>query len=216
MIKIITTLLDQKNMHLKFSKDIEALLQKLADQPLTLKDILVETSERSFSLIIGLMVLPFLLPMPPGISTILGTGCLLLSLQMALGRRRPWLPSKIANFKFPSVVTRQILTLITGLNKRVEKWFHPRMTGLVKDPKIWRINGLCLAWLTILLMLPIPATNPIPTVVMLLLVIATLEGDGLVMCISYGLTILITLFFGLIGYLLWKAPGLIQSWWPMG
>lgn len=199
-------------MHLQFSKDIEALLQKSADHPLSIKEILAETSERSFSLMIGLLVLPFLLPMPPGISTILGSGCLLLSLQMALGWRKPWLPRKIANFQFPPAFTRQILSLVTRLNKVVEKFFHPRLTGLVRDPKIWRINGLCLAWLTILLMLPIPATNPIPTIAILLLVIASLEGDGLVLCISYGLTVLITLFFGVIGYLLWKAPGVIQNW----
>jgi hypothetical protein len=199
-------------MHLQFSKDIEALLQRSADHPLSIKEILTETSERSFSLMIGLLVLPFLLPMPPGISTILGSGCLLLSLQMAMGWRKPWLPRKIASFQFPPAFTRQILTLVTRLNKVVEKFFHPRMTGLVRDPKIWRINGLCLAWLTILLMLPVPATNPIPTVAILLLVIATLEGDGLVMCVSYVLTLLITLFFGVIGYLLWQAPGVIQNW----
>jgi hypothetical protein len=199
-------------MHLQFSKDIEALLEKSADHPLSIKEILAETSERSFSLLIGLLVLPFLLPSIPGVTTILGSGSLLLSLQMALGWKKPWLPSKIANFRFPPVFTRQMLTLVTRLNKVIEKFFHPRLTGLVRDPKIWRINGLCLAWLTILLMLPIPATNPIPTFAILLLVIATLEGDGLVMCVSYVLTLVITLFFGVIGYLLWKAPGVIQNW----
>ncbi|MHC5856539.1 MAG: exopolysaccharide biosynthesis protein, partial [Nostoc sp.] len=32
-------------MHLRFSQDIKSLLQRLAEQPLTLGDILAETSE---------------------------------------------------------------------------------------------------------------------------------------------------------------------------
>jgi hypothetical protein len=41
---------------------------------------------------------------------------------MALGWRKPWLPSKIANFRFPPAFTRQMLTLVTRLNKVVEKF----------------------------------------------------------------------------------------------
>jgi hypothetical protein len=45
-------------------------------------------------------------------------------------------------------------------------------------------------------MLPIPFTNPIPTAGILLLAVATLEADGLLMCVAYGLTIAITLGSG--------------------
>ncbi|PMB02281.1 exopolysaccharide biosynthesis protein, partial [Fischerella thermalis CCMEE 5328] len=45
-------------MHLKFSQDIKLLLQRLAEKPLSLGDILAETSERGFNLVIALLVLP--------------------------------------------------------------------------------------------------------------------------------------------------------------
>ncbi|HCF27578.1 MAG TPA: exopolysaccharide biosynthesis protein, partial [Cyanobacteria bacterium UBA11049] len=77
-------------MHLRFSQDIKSLLQRLAEQPLSLGDILAETSERGFSLVIALLVLPFLFPIPPGLTGVPGTACLILSVQMALGRRSPW------------------------------------------------------------------------------------------------------------------------------
>jgi hypothetical protein len=79
-------------MHLRFSQDIKSLLERLANQPLTLGDILAETSERGFSLVIVLLVLPFLFPMPPGLTGPLGSACLILAVQMALGKRSPWLP----------------------------------------------------------------------------------------------------------------------------
>lgn len=46
-------------MPLKFSREIELLLTKLTTKPITLTEVLQETAERSFSLIIGLLVLPF-------------------------------------------------------------------------------------------------------------------------------------------------------------
>ncbi|WP_416670944.1 exopolysaccharide biosynthesis protein [Egbenema bharatensis] len=199
-------------MSSRFSQEIKTLLERITHQPLTLSDLLTETSERGFSLIIGLLVLPFLVPMPPGLSTVLGGGCLLLSVQMAMGRRSPWLPRRVAQFQFPRNLALQILNPLRRFSTWLERFTRPRLTGVTQHPRIWQVNGLCLTWLTLLLMSPIPMTNPLPTVGILAFVIATLEGDGLLLCISYGLTTIITGFFGVIVYLLWQSPALIQQW----
>jgi hypothetical protein len=196
-------------MELKFSQDLEILLHRLANQTLTLKDILAETSERGFSLIIGLLVLPFLLPMPPGLSSVLGSGIILLAGQMMLGRRQPWLPTKVAQFKFPKELTQRLLKLLKVITKKLEKIVRPRWLSIATSPNVWRINRLFFAWLAILLALPIPFTNPIPTVGILLLVFASLEEDGLLLCVGYGLTVLITIGFVLLLYLLWQVPGFV-------
>ncbi|MBE9232039.1 MAG: hypothetical protein RLZZ203_307 [Cyanobacteriota bacterium] len=198
-------------MNLRFSQDIKSLLQRLSEQPLTLGDILTETSERGFSLVITLLVLPFLFPMPPGLTSPLGGACLILSLQMVLGRRSPWLPKKIANYQFPSSFAQVILQNLRRVTKIIEKIARPRLEKVANHPLIWRFNGLCISWLTILLISPVPFTNPIPTVGILLLAIATIEADGLLMCISYVATVLITLIFGFIGYALWLAPNLLPA-----
>jgi hypothetical protein len=99
-------------MNLRFSQDLETLLNRLIEKPLTLGDILAETSERGFSLVIVLMALPFLLPMPPGFAGPLGFGCLVLSAQMALGRRSPWLPKRIAQFQFPNWLALKLLNVL--------------------------------------------------------------------------------------------------------
>lgn len=196
---------------LRFSQDIKLLLEKLASQPLTIGEILAETSERGFSLVIALLVLPFLFPMPPGFTGPLGLGCLLLSIQMAMGRRSPWLPKKIAQFQFPRRFVLQILQNLRRVTRVIEKIARPRLIALAKSQMTWQLNGLCISWLTILLMSPIPFTNPIPTVGILLFAVATLEADGLLMCISYALTALITLIVISIGYTLWQAPNFLPS-----
>lgn len=198
-------------MQLKFSHDIESLLKRLSENPLTLADILAETKERGFSLVIGLLALPFLFPMPPGLTAVLGIGSLLLAAQMALGRRTPWLPKKVARFKFPPKFVLLLLKNLKKITGILEKITKRRLENIAENHHVWQINGICIAWLTVLLMLPIPLTNPIPTIAILLFVVATLESDGLLICISYVLTLLITLFFGGIFYTIWHTPGLLQN-----
>jgi hypothetical protein len=197
-------------MNLRFSQEIKSLLERLAEQPLTLGDILAETSERGFSLVITLLVLPFLFPMPPGLTGPMGSACLFLSLQMLLGRRSPWLPKKIANYQFPRAFAQVILQNLRRVTRILEKIARPRLKKVANHPWIWRLNGLCISWLTILLISPIPFTNPIPTVGILLLAVAAIESDGLLMCVSYIATLLITALFGFIGYGLWLAPSLLK------
>nr|WP_066375791.1 exopolysaccharide biosynthesis protein [Anabaena sp. CA = ATCC 33047] len=205
------TQMDSHQIHLRFSQDIKLLLQRLAQEPLSLGEILAETSERGFSLVITLLVLPFLLPMPPGLTGPFGAACLCLSVQMILGRRSPWLPKRIARYKFPRSFAQVLLQNLRRVTKVLEKIARPRLTKIANYDLTWRINGLCISWLTLLLMLPVPLTNPIPTVGILLLAVATIESDGLLIWISYGLTILITMLFGFIGYALWLAPSLLPS-----
>ncbi len=198
-------------MHLRFSQDIKSLLERLAERPLSLGDILAETSERGFSLVIALLVLPFLFPMPPGLTGVPGTACLILSVQMAMGRRSPWLPKKIAQFKFPRWFALQLLQNLKRVTRLLEKIVRPRLLGLAQSHYVWRLNGLCISWLALLLISPVPMTNPIPTVGILLLAVATLEADGLLMCISYLFTILITLLFGFVIFALWQGSSMLPE-----
>ncbi len=192
-------------MHLKFSQDIESLLKDVVNKPLTIEQILAETSERGFSLTICLLILPFLFPMPPGLSTPLGLSCLFLALQMGMGRRVPWLPKKITKFKFPRGFTMVLLKNLKRVTRFLEKIVRPRWLEIAENRSVWKINGFCIAWMAILLMLPIPFTNPIPAIGILVLAVATLEADGLLMCVGYGLTLINTVLFGLIAFAFYQA-----------
>ncbi len=198
-------------MSSRFSQDLNQLLERMTERSLSLGEILEETHDRSFSLIIALLVLPFLVPLPPGLTTIPATACLLLSGQMALGRKTPWLPQRIARFCFPTSVLNHLIAGLQKIIRLLEKVVRPRWSHISDHPSIWRFNGLCLSWLALLLMTPVPFTNQLFSGGMLLLAVATLEADGLVMCVSYGLTILVTLVFALILYLLWRSPELLQQ-----
>ncbi len=199
-------------MPLRFSQELILLLAKERDRPLTLGDILIETSERSFSLVIILLIFPFLLPMIPGVSVVFGSACLFLSLQMAKGQDVPWLPDRIARFQLSKAFVDKLLVGL-GKGAKVFEWLtKPRWSKLVRGHVVWQINGLCIAWLTLLLMLPVPFTNPIPAIGILLLAISTIEMDGLLMLMGYFLVGVNTVLFLSVGYFLWRSPEAIQQW----
>ncbi|MGL5035441.1 MAG: exopolysaccharide biosynthesis protein [Microcystaceae cyanobacterium] len=190
-------------MQLKFSQDIEVLLNKVAEESLTLRDVLAVTAERGFCLMIAFLALPFIFPIPPGLTGIPGLGILLLAGQMVCGYRRPWLPNKIANFPFPQGIAKQLLGSTKLLTRILERITRPRFLTLTSNRYIWRFNGVIIAWLTILLILPIPFTNPLPAIGIFLLVVAMLEADGLLMCFAYGWTSFITAGLFMLGSSLW-------------
>lgn len=198
-------------MSLRFSQELNRLLIKLSVKPISIAEILRQTGERGFCLVISLLVLPFLFPMPPGLSGIMGLGCFILGGQMALGRKYPWMPKRVARFKFPRRLSRQLLKSVRRLITWLEKIVRSRWLGISKHPYAWRGNGLCIAWLSILLMLPIPFTNPLPAIAILFLTIATIEFDGLLMCVGYLLSLFNTVFFGFMGYLFWQLPHIIPN-----
>ncbi len=179
-------------MHFKFSQDIEELLTLVAQKSLTVKDLLAVTAERGFCLLIAFLALPFIFPIPPGLTGVAGSVILLLAFQMLLGFHRPWLPARMANVSFPSSLAQHLLKYVKRLTGIFERVTRPRLIFLASHPYIWRINGLVLAWLTILLILPIPFTNPFPALGILLLTVAMLEADGLMMCFAYGWTLSIS------------------------
>ena len=73
------------------------LLCSLAEAPgetLRFADLLAGLGERAFGALLLVFALPNCLPVPalPGLSTLMALPLVLLSAQLALGRRQPWLP----------------------------------------------------------------------------------------------------------------------------
>ena len=193
----------------KFAQDLEQLLTRIQEEPLTLNDLLEETAEASFLLLIALLAAPFLIPVPPGFTTVPCLVSLLLSLQMVAGRRSPWLPDRLKRISFPQSIADPLLKLLERMSHILDNLTRPRLKVLLSHPLAWQLNGLFLTWLTLLLMSPLPFTNPLFSTNILVVTIAILEKDGLLLCVGYGLAIVTTLGLIGIGYLLWQAPQLL-------
>ena len=192
-------------------------LRQLADREehdeLTLGGLMDELQGRVYTLLLLVLALPMCQPVPlPGLSTPFGVAIALLGLRFALSQR-PWMPKRLLTTKlsgnfFPAVMRGGARVL--GV---FEKLLHPRMTGVFEFGQMRFLAGaiVCLCGLLLLLPLPIPGTNMLPALTVILTAAAFSERDGYCL-IAAGVAFLLTLAF--FGALVWGGAEIISHFAP--
>lgn len=193
---------------MRLSETIASILQDYENEPLPLEKLLERTQEHGFGLISGVLTLPLLIPLPiplAGFSTLLGSGVILMGLQLVWGFHQPHLPPFLARLKFSSAVARGLLQNVNRVLRPLERLSRTRLVLLSHHWLLRRFLGLCLVWNAFLmaLPLPIPMTNWLPAYTILAFAVGLLESDGLLISIGYGLTGATTVFFSTIVKELW-------------
>jgi hypothetical protein len=196
---------------------LSAQLRQLADREehdeLTLGGLMDELQGRVYTLLLLVLALPMCQPVPlPGLSTPFGVAIALLGLRFALSQR-PWMPKRLLATKlsgnfFPAVMRGGARVL--GI---FEKLLHPRMTGVFEFGQMRFLAGaiVCLCGLLLLLPLPIPGTNMLPALTVILTAAAFSERDGYCL-IAAGVAFLLTLAF--FGALVWGGAEIISHFAP--
>lgn len=136
--------------------------------------------ERGFGVLIlvfaGPMALP--LPVPPGINIILALPLVFLTAQQALGRHALWMPEKLLRKPMPKDKMTGLLAGMIPWFEKIELLVRPRMGWITQDgpSRVFGALGLVMA-LTVLL--PVPLTNTVPSLGLVLMAVGTLMRDGL-------------------------------------
>lgn len=151
---------------------------------ITVGQILDALDARAFGLAALLFSLPSVIPMPPGVPTIVGVALLIVSLQMVLGRRELWLPGFLTKRSFSRSA------LVNGIEKfqprlqAIEKFARPRlpfMTGRIGTVVI----GLVVMVMAIVLILPLPpGGNFPPALACAILGMGLAERDGAIVLVG--------------------------------
>jgi hypothetical protein len=168
---------------------------------------------RVYTLLLVILALPMCQPVPlPGLSTPLGVAIALLGLRFALSQN-PWMPRRILATKltgnfFPAVMRGGARML--GL---FEKLLHPRMVRVFERGHMRFLAGavIFVCGLLLLLPLPIPGTNMLPALTVVLTAAAFSERDGYCL-IAAGLAFLLTIAF--FGALVWGSAEIISHFAP--
>jgi len=184
----------------RLSGELQRLIDAFSERSVRLREVLEVTHGRGFNLLLLLLAFPFCTPIPlPGVSTPFGLVIALIGLRLALGQN-PWLPARLLDKELPSRFFPRLLAATRRLVRLLEYFLKPRLI----QPMRWRLvrqgMGLVIfcSGLLLLLPLPIPFSNFLPAMTIVLLAAAMLEDDGGV-ALAGGAVFMLTLaFFSLI------------------
>lgn len=152
---------------------------------ITMGELVDKAAEAGFGFSIGVLALiaiPFV-----GLSTPFGLAIALLGAQLAVGKQRPWLPTRTRARELPMTMLDRVLRLFSkrlrwlahSTRRRFERIITPRLIGL----------GVTLLGLGLALPLPIPGSNLIFIIPILIYSIALLERDGVWSALGHVTTI---------------------------
>jgi hypothetical protein len=180
-----------------------ALLSALAvgppDDVLRLRDILAGLGRSLFGMLLFLAVLPAFLPVPGLAGGLSGPLVVFVGLQLLAGMRRPWLPRFISERGPTRATMARFEHRIGPALLKLERVVRPRLTVLLDYRVATMFTGLLLVVLGVLLLLPIPFTNYLFGLLLMLYALALLERDGALMLVAWAAGIVAIIVFGILG-----------------
>ncbi|MEO6518922.1 MAG: exopolysaccharide biosynthesis protein [Pseudoxanthomonas sp.] len=176
---------------------------------LKLGDLLSGLRHTAFGMLLFAGILPAFLPIPGVAGGISGPLVVLVGAQLLVGMRKPWLPGFLARRGPYRKSVARFRDLMSRWLGRLEKLVRPRMEVVLDHPLASAFTGLLLVLLGLLLALPIPFTNYLFGVLLLLFVFALLERDGALMLFAWlAGTIAVVIF----GFVSGNLVRLVDSW----
>ena len=186
----------------RLSEELAFLIREFREHPVRLQDIVAVLEGRAWTMMLVILALPFCTPIPlPGLSTPIGLVIALIGFRLSLGQK-PWLPARLLNTQLPSHFFPQLLAATRGLVRLLEFFLRPRMAWLLNRKIVHHACGamILVAGVLLLLPLPIPFSNILPALTVVLIAGALLERDGYAVLVGMVVFGLCLCFFGAIGF----------------
>jgi hypothetical protein len=201
----------------RHSKTLSAELHDLAEtfkhHAVTLEAVNAVLQDRAYTLLIIILALPFCSPVTiPGLSTPLGLVIAIVAGRLALGLP-PWLPRRLLQLRLPPRFFRMVLKGTSRTLGLLERMLRPRLPALTATPLLVRLHALlvCVAALTLMIPAPLPFSNTLPALGILLVASGTMERDGAAIIAGYFFTVVGVAYFALIALLGAGAWNLIRN-----
>jgi hypothetical protein len=186
----------------RLSEELAFLIGEFRDHPVRLRDIMTVLHGRAWTMLLLILALPFCTPIPlPGLSTAFGLVIALIGFRLSLGQK-PWLPVRLLDIQLPSRFFPQLLSATRRLVCLLEFFLRPRMTWFLNRTLLHHACGAMVmsAGVLLLLPLPIPFSNILPALTVVLIAGALLERDGYAVLAGTLMFGLCLCFFGAIAF----------------
>lgn len=201
-----TSFRDSKNTEPFLAPDcglsLSAVLKRMGEEsnhhPITIRRMLEYLSGRGYPAVIAMFSLPAILPV---IAVPMGFVLIFSGLRMTLGQKL-WIPTRVQNYEVPREKIIDMIHRASSICLKIERCLKPRYSGLCIHPWSHKIHGALITCIAIMLPLPIPGTNFVYAIPILLIGLGLMENDGLVLLLGdvLGVTVvLLTLLLFFLG-----------------
>lgn len=183
-----------------FSEQLENWLKD--HKPKTLANLEQMFAQKSFAMIILLLMTPSALPIPTGgVTNVLEVVVMLLSLQLIIGKKVIWLPKKWRRLKISHTAKDRLMPALAKRVRWLERFSKPRLSGLLNDPKFLRVTGLIIFVLAFAAFWspPFTALDTLPSLGAVLICLALILDDAviyLIGCVVGGLGVALSIGVG--------------------
>lgn len=199
----------------RLSAILLAIAQAQDKDRISVGDLLEALRRRALGALMFIFAAPTALPMPPGVSAIVGAPLLFLSVQLMLGMQ-PWLPKIITDRSLSRVDFERVVTTTAPWLAKAESVMRPRLQFLARRPAIHLVGFLALL-MSIVLFLPIPLGNMLPSVALCIMALGILERDGVWVIIGAVTAILsLVVVWGVMWALIFGALYVLSTFFGIG
>jgi hypothetical protein len=169
----------------RFSDQLESWLER--DEPKTIGALTTLMGEKSFALILMLLLFPAAIPIPTGgVTHVLEIFALLVAVQVVLGRRELWLPRRVREHELGEAMTGKAVPVLVRRVRWFERWSRPRLAR----PLDTRVTGSVLGVFVLLFVVgalvapPFSGLDTLPALGVVIVCLGIILDDVLVVALG--------------------------------
>jgi hypothetical protein len=168
-----------------FSEELEQWLRSPGKK--TLGDLLDVFDEKSFAIVLLVLMLPSALPIPTGgVTHVFELASMLVALQMVIGRESIWLPQRLLRHELGPVTTDKAIPFIARRVRWFERFSRPRLPGLLRQRAVLSVLGVVILLFAMgaFVALPFSGLDTLPSLGVVVIALSLILEDALVTLIG--------------------------------
>lgn len=162
---------------------IEDVVNSSSSDRIPISELVRAMDAVGFGLVMMVFAFGVIIPTPPPFPSIIAIPLVIFSLQMALGNPAPKLPKILSNLTVKRSVLAVLVNKSSPYIRKVERILRPRllfMTSAIAE----RIVGVLALIFSCIIVIPVPLSNFIPGLGVLIISFGLLGKDGLIVLLG--------------------------------
>jgi hypothetical protein len=158
---------------------LEDVVNRSSSDRVPIKDLVDAMDSIGFGLAVMIFAFGLIIPLPPPFPSIISIPLVIFAAQMIAGYSSPKLPKRFANLSVKRSVLAMLIQKSSPYIRKMEKILRPRLLFMT-SPVAERVVGVFILIFSTFVLMPMPLSNFIPGLGVLIISFGLLGKDGLV------------------------------------